>query len=268
MKSLMRYGAVVCALGLGACGDGATGPADTTPLLNADLAQVVADEAGQDVEIMREPVTFTTMGGFAPPALGLGDLRPLNCTYNAQTGRVVCPPITRDITIERSYAFYDAANAPMPDYDPLLTASVNIRTHLEGERTQPNWSASVERDRDMTATGLLGLETQRTWNGTGSSEVRHSRHTENGPNRTYEASCTVEVDDVVVPVPRGDEPWPLSGTVTRSCTVTFVGGPRDGQTVTRTGVLTFNGTQFATLTLGGETYQIDLRNRRRHRQGG
>ena len=59
MKTLIRYGALTCAVILGACSKDATGPDAQTPLLTADLAVVTADAAGEDVDIMREPVFFT-----------------------------------------------------------------------------------------------------------------------------------------------------------------------------------------------------------------
>ena len=74
---------------------------------------------------------------------------------------------------------------------------------------------------------------------------------------------TLTVANVIVPVPNGSDRFPLSGTITRACTVTFVGGPRDGQTVQRTAVLTFNGTQIATMTVGDRTFDVDLKNRQR-----
>ena len=45
--------------------------------------------------------------------------------------------------------------------------------------------------------------------------------------------------------------------------MTFEGGPRDGQTVQKTLVVTFNGSQTATLTVGGRSFDIDLKLRRR-----
>ncbi len=264
MKTAIRYGAVLCAIGLGACSDG-TGPTDSlTPLLDADFAQVAADAAGEDVDIMREPVLFAQMAGFGGTgSVGLGDLRPVNCPFNASSGRLECPVVTNfGITITRSYAFWDAGNSPQQQYDPETTAKANIATSIEGERSHDGWSASIERDRDMTATGLAGAETQRTWNGTGSSAVARSRHTDSG-DRSYELSCELTVSDVVVPVPPS---WPLSGTITRTCTITFEGGPRDGQTVERTAVITFNGTQHVTLTVGDKTFDVDLANRRRERR--
>lgn len=272
MRTLIRYGTLTCAVILGACG---TEPNAATPLLDADVAQVVADNTGEDVDIMREPVFFTTMTGFgpiaAPPATGpgAGEFRPANCPFNPATNRLECPVITHGaLTITRSYAFWDASNAVQQAFDALLTAKANIQTTVDGERTLPNWSGSVHRSRDMTATGLAGEETQRTWNGTGQSEIQRSKHTENGAERSYNISCDLTVTNVVVPVPHGEDSWPLSGTITRHCVVTFVGGPRDGQTVERTVTITFNGTQTVTVTIGDKTFDIDLKNRHRGAHGG
>ena len=264
MKTLIRCGALASALVLGACSQDTTGT-EATPLLNADLATVIADNTGDDVDIMREPVFFVAMplGG---PMLGpgLGDLNPLNCSYNATTQRVECPGVVRGgtLTITRSYAFWDANNVPQDHYDALLTAKANIQTTIEGERTGEFWSGSIERFRDMTVTGLLGTETERTWNGTGTSVVTRSRHTESG-DRSYEISCDLTVENVVVPVPNGTPRFPLSGTITHHCVITFDGGPRDGQTVERTAIVTFNGTALATVTVGNRTFDINLATRHR-----
>lgn len=263
MRTLIRCGALTCAVILGACSSDTSGPDAATPLLNADIAQVAADATAEDVDVMREPVFFTAMAGFAP---GQGDFRPANCPFDAGSGRLVCPPITHgDISITRSYMFWDdaAGTVVQQAYDALTTAKANIQSSIVGSRTLPNWEATIDRQRNMDATGLEGSETQRTWNGTGSSRVTRSRHTDNGPERSYDLVCSVVVANVVVPVPNGADAWPLSGTITRQCTVKFVGGPRDGQTLERTVVVTFNGTQTVTLTVGDRTFDLDLKNRRR-----
>ena len=261
MRTLIRCGALTCLVMAGACSSDITDSDTATPLLNADIAQVAADGTAEDVDVMREPVFFPSMPGFAP---GQGDFRPANCPFDAGSGKLVCPTINHNgITITRSYQFWDAANAVQQAYDALTTAKANIVSSIDGARTLPNWEATIERDRDMTATGLAGTETQRTWNGTGSSHVTHSRHTEDGPARSYDLECSVVVTNVVVPVPNGTEVWPLSGTITRTCTVEFVGGPRDGQSITRTATVTFNGTQTVTMTVGDRTFDLDLKNRHR-----
>ena len=267
MKTLIRCGAVLCAVILGACSGDSTGT-QATPLLNADVATVIADNTGDDVDIMREPVFFVAMPiGAAGPSLGpgSGDLSPANCTYNATTQRVECPVVTRagTLTVTRSYAFWDASNVVQNHYDAALTAKANIQTHISGDRTGEFWSGSIDRTRDMTVTGLVGTETQRTWNGTGTSSVTRSRHTESGEERSYDISCTLTVANVVVPVPNGDQRFPVSGSITHTCTITFDGGPRDGQTVQRTATVTFNGSATATVTVGDRTFDIDLGTRHR-----
>lgn len=263
MKTLIRYGALTCAVILGACSKDATGPDAQTPLLTADLAVVAADAAGEDVDIMREPVFFTSLApSFAP---GNGDFNPANCTYNSTSQRVVCPPFNRGngLVVNRSYMFFDALNAVQQAYDALLTAKANVLTRVQGDRSGERWNATIDRSRDMTVTGLLGDETQRTWNGTGTSSATRSRHTEDG-DRSYDISCTLTVTNVVVPVQHGADRFPLSGSITRACTITFSGGARDGQTVQRTALVTFNGTQTATLTIGDKTFDIDLKTRHRN----
>ena len=271
MKALRNRGIVVLAMVVGGCAGDPTGSDPSTPLLNADLAAVAADQVAEDIDIMREPVFFPAMPWTVGPALapagapGSGEFSPpAACTYNSSTGRLECPPVERGhVTVTRSYAFWDAGNNSQDHFDPLTTARANIQTEVEGSRDGPAWDATVERSRDMTATGLAGEETQRTWNGTGESHVTRSRHTDNGPDRSYDLECSSTVTDVVVPVPRGDERWPLSGSVTIRCEVTFEGGPRDGETVERTITITFDGTRFASATVGDRTFELDLKDRRR-----
>jgi hypothetical protein len=248
---------------LGACSDSSTEANLATPLLNADIATMAADAAGEDVDIMREPVQFTILApAFAP---GNGDLNPASCPYNPATQRLVCALVIRNgsLSITRSYAFFDAANAVQQAYDALLTARANIITDVEGSHSGENWSATIDRHREFNVTGLAGTETQRTWNGNGTSSATRSRHTDDGVERSYDIDCTLTVTNVVVPVPNGSDRFPVSGTITRQCTVTFDGGPRDGQTVTRTAVLTFSGSETATMTVGDRTFDVNLRNRHR-----
>ncbi|PYP39934.1 MAG: hypothetical protein DMD43_09685 [Gemmatimonadetes bacterium] len=261
---------------LGACGKDTTGPSidQLVPALTSDVAQIAADGMAEDVDVMREPVFFPFMpffGGATATASfdgpGFGEFRPTNCPFDAATGRLVCPTISHfGITITRSYAFWDAANAVQQAYDATTTAKANIQTSFVGTRSGDDWSGSVDRGKNLTATGLAGAETQRTWNGTGHDKITRSHVTDAGETRTYDLDCSVTVQDVVVPVPTSATSgphFPLSGTITRTCTVTIVGGPRDGTTVTRTAVVTFNGGSTATLTIGDKTFTIDLTTRRR-----
>lgn len=74
-------------------------------------------------------------------------------------------------------------------------------------------------------------------------------------------SSTSVITNVVHPVPRTDDAWPLSGTITRDVTINVVNGPDGDVTRSRTVVITFNGTNLATMTVGDETFEIDLSTR-------
>src|ERR1041385_9179618 len=274
MKTLIRFGALTCAVIIGACGKDTTGPSidQLDPALASDVAEIAADGMAEDVDVMREPVFFPLMPFFGAAAAtasfdgpatgpGFGEFRPTNCPFDAATNRLVCPTISHfGITINRSYAFWDAANAVQQAYDATSPAKANIQTSFTGTRSGDDWSGSVDRGKDLTATGLAGAETQRTWNGTGHDKVNRSRVTESGETRTYDIDCSVTVSDVVVPVPPA---FPLSGSITRTCTITIVGGPRDGTPIQRTVVVTFNGNSTATLTIGDKTFTVDLTTGRR-----
>jgi hypothetical protein len=255
MKSL-PHGALGLALAaLAACSTEGTGP-DFTPaqarILNRDVALVAADGASQDIELMGGPGGNLGMG--LAPGLAAADEHdvPFRCGTHTRDG----------LTVTRTCTFKDGAGATQSAYDPQTTASVVVHAEIEGTITRPNWTATVDRVRDLTVSGLAGAETQRTWNGTGSGTSSRSRHTEGGEERQYDVTATGTITNVVVPVPRRPDGWPLSGTIAKQVTVEISGGPRDGQTVTRSVTITFNGTQFVPITVNENTFTFDLKIRR------
>ena len=262
--SLLRFaGAGVIALALAACsGDGTGTDADLTLEESTDAAQTVGDAVSEDVGQWFDGEATMGAGGVGPSvmaegALALGD----QCPFNASTGRFVCPPVVREgITINRSFALFNAQNQPMQAFDPQLTASANFQWSAQGTVTRDNWTGTVNRQRDMTVTGLAGLETRRTWNGEGSNHIE-ATFTGSAGTRSYTHDVQTEVDDVVVAVPRAlNNPWPLSGTFTADVTSNR---PRfGGGTVDFTAVVTFNGTRFVPLDIGDRHFCLDLALRR------
>jgi hypothetical protein len=237
-----------------ACGDTASGPSDPADVLTADVAVVAGDAAFEDVNVI-----YTQLGAFGVPT---GDIQRTGgwrggCPFDAVTGRFSCAPQVREnITITHSYGFLDAANQPQSAYDATTTASANFRSTMSGAVTRDRWSATIARERDITASGLAGAETRHTINGFGSSTETRSRHTDGGV-RSYGMTARATFTNVVVPFPRSRGAWPLSGSVTREVSVT-----RDGDAgsavATRTATLTFNGTRLATLVVGERTFTVDL----------
>jgi len=203
-------------------------------------------------------------------------------TYDSVTGWFVVPPENDEhgATINRSYAFYDADGAAQSAYDKGLTASIALRFALEAHPSFDGQAGTIRIEHDLTVGGLNGAEASRIWNG---SMQKHTKGVPpprgpggaDGPRRPggggppngpddrpdpsgLEMTETSTIEDVTVPYPLGEETWPLSGTITRATRIE--GGPNG--TEERTGILTFNGTRYATLTIEGETKQIDLKNPR------
>ena len=222
---------LLTAIALVGCSD--TNAPNTDDALDADVAMVAADAVLEDIQAMNSGI-----GGFgSSPAM-----------------LAAAPPTERSRTV----TFFDADGNLQDAYDAELTASINVVSDMSGEVTRDTWTATIERHRDLTITGLLGDETSRTWNGTGSGSVQGSRHSDESGDRSYDMSSTSVITDVVRGLPRADNPYPLSGTITRNISITIVNGPNGDETRTRTVVITFNGTQFATLTINGETVEVDL----------
>ena len=231
-RSLRLTGAMLLSgmFALTACSE-STGPDQLVDeALNEDVALIAADGALADLEVMTTPAfVFGTPG----------------------------PQMVEPMR-DRTVSWYVEAGAAMARYDALLTASGQIEASFSRSATREGWSASVDRRRSLTVTGLLGEETQRTWNGSGSGDVSGSRHVDGKGSRSYEMSYTSEMSDVVRAVDRQAQPWPLSGTITRMVEATRTDAEGTVQTRTRTTVLTFNGTQTATLTVDGEVFEVDL----------
>lgn len=247
-----RMAAPLLVAGLTACSDGVNSPqltAAANAFVNADVAAVTADGIGEDVELMRGP------GGL----FGMG--------LAAERGRFECDNQARQgLAVTRTCVFKDAAGNTQSAYDSLTTASVQVNAAVKGDLTRGPMSMTVDRTSEFTVTGLAGRETSATWNGTGRGSMKRVRTSENGGTRQYDMTYTLRRTNVVIPVPRTDTSWPLSGTVTKSYTVKFTGGPNDGKTVTREVVVTFNGTSKPAATVNGEAWELDLSDRGKRRR--
>lgn len=244
----MRYSlptvGLAATLALAACDDTTTTNPEVASQLNADIAEVVADAALTDLGIMA--AAAPVRGPFAASqANGLGPRGALE----------------RDRTV----TYFDEAGAEQEEYDEETTASLRVVTTIEGDIERDHMSASVDRARDMTATGLLGDETERTWNGTGTNEVARTRVSDEFGTRSYDLTAEAFIDGVVRAVDKTTQPWPLAGTITREVVVVIVNGPNGDEVRERRTVLTFNGTQYATLDVDGETFEVDLAARQSER---
>lgn len=241
MHSTLR---VLAASGLAllvACGGDGTSPADA--VLNQDVALYSADAAGQDIEFMRGPGGRFGMGLLARP----GDFE---CND-------VAPP---GLTVTRTCEFYDADGNEQSAFEAGVTDKVVMHVEVDGTIDREDWSSTIHRVRDFTVTGLSVDTGTVTWDGSGSGSMSRIRQTSEGEVQK-DMTSEVTVTDVMIPVPRAPDGWPLGGTITSSVSVTITGGPRDGETHTKNVSITFDGTQYASVTVDGETFTIDLADR-------
>lgn len=273
----LAIGSAALAFGAFACSDSSTAP-QNQQIVADDVAQAAAISAGdatsEDVNLFFA-ADGALSGTIAGPSQNLvprveSATEPprytfwafsSSCAYDSATQRFLCPPVTKDgLTLVRSLAFFDANGHAMTAYDSLLTASANFQTTVSGVHVALAGKDTIARQRDMTATGLLGHETSRTWNGTGSRSDGGYR-VDSTVTRTYHTTDGVAFANIVVSLPRTEHPWPMSGTVTRHVvgTATVV---RDGVTrsmsVDKTVTITFNGTEFVPMTVGTKSFTLDL----------
>lgn len=197
---------------------------------------------------------FGTHFGNRPPGEGEGSG---NCSFDSGSGRVVCPPITRNgLTILRSAQYRDANGDVQPAFDNQTTNSINTQVSVTGTVTRRDGATSqVDNQSDRTVSGLASGSTQRTVNGTA-----RGHEVTTGTDRTGDFTADRLAGDtvvnVIIPVGTDGHPsFPTSGTITRSMTVTVTYTGSTPVTSTRREVITFTGNNSATITIthDGET---------------
>jgi hypothetical protein len=236
------------ALSLGACAD-ATGPEALDEQVLNDVALVAADAALEDITLVSSSFGFglQAVGGAGGPGM-LGGHMGIGDSFSGT----------------RSATFFDADGMEQPAYDPLTTAEIHVEMEFEGERSRADWSATIERTRSMVISGLVGENTTRQLDGTGTSVIARSRHLEDGTERTYDMTSEAVFQGVVVPVPGSESRWPLEGTITRTIHVTIVNGPNGDVERDIVVVITFDGDNTANAVINGEAVEIDLSAREGH----
>jgi len=238
---------------LGACQD-TTGPTAVDDALLPELAAVAADAVVEGVSLMSQPF------GFGPA--GLPQAGPGTPGSGAPGQPGGHHGIGAGLSGTRAVAFFDGAEIEQEAYDPLTTASIQVLMEIEGEVERPGWSASVARTREMTVTGLEGEEATRTFNGSGDETVSRVRTGGDGSVGTFDLVGSFTKTDVVVPVPGSESPWPLSGSIHRTMSVTVTGGPNGDFSRTVDVTITFDGDATAAAVIDGEAFEIDLSARR------
>jgi len=233
---------ILAVFGISSCSELGTepGPLEVGGAVGAAAAAAAADALLEDLSQMSDVVPL--MGG--PTMQAQQDL---------QVNR----------TRSRVKTFFDGNGLEQEVFDPISTASIHIVVKIEKDKSRDNFSASIQRNRDMWVTGLEGEEETRTWNGYGSGERHRARIDDEFGERIRDVTSTSLIADVVRSVDRKAHPWPLSGTITRNVAVTITNGRNGDVSRARTVVITFDGTQFAILSVNGEpSHEVDLATRK------
>lgn len=267
---VLTAAAMFLAVGAVACSSDLSGPpALDDAQIDADIAansgaavvsQVVGfndDVAAAGSFTMISP-SFSVSAGNASGKASVG-ISP-TCSYAA--GRYTCAATTEQgLSISRSFAFYDAQGNTVQNYSPTTVESVNFQAQIDGNfQRDIVWTAGVHRTRNVTVSGLISMSPQRKWNGTGTG-ADTVMHIGLDGIRSLAGTATETVSNVVMPGPSAASQIPLSGSITLAVdyTASLQGATASvSKEVQRTIVVTFNGTQTATLQIGTLTCQLHL----------
>lgn len=177
------------------------------------------------------------------------DIRPNgNCSFSATTGLITCTNTREGLTITKTYSLKTAAGATQQAVDSL-TNTVVAHVDVSGTHTRrDSVTATVRHVSDLTVTGLAKGSTQRTVNGTSAGSENLTGTSDQG---AFTASRVVgdSTRSLVIPIQDGRPTYPVSGQVIRamSATVTFAG--QSPQSRSRREVITYNGTNTATIVI-------------------
>ncbi|MEZ4416575.1 MAG: hypothetical protein R3E10_12580 [Gemmatimonadota bacterium] len=248
--------ALIGLIGLAACSE-STAPEDEALL--ALVADQAAAATAEQVGMMRRP----GIPGWGFPHLTVRgvDTTP-DCPMEGST--YVCTFGRGGVETTVEITFLDGSGQAQAAYDESTTASVHMTSASERSFTREAATGFSMRSADLTVSGLEGAETTRTWTGTASGESTRSSDERGTSAMTFLS----EMNEVVIPHPRQDDSWPISGTIRSTVSGTFTDPEGIVTQVDRDLTVEFNGTQFPTATLNGEAVELDLASRRGHMQRG
>ncbi|MFL5575822.1 MAG: hypothetical protein ACJ79S_07645 [Gemmatimonadaceae bacterium] len=235
--------------------------------VSADVAATAGEGVAADVAslLADETLAGVAAGAALSGARAATVAEAAGCPFDAATQYHLCSRTTeRGLDLTRRYQFRDASGAPMESYDPERTAAIAFGRTLDGHLSGTtaagvSWTAATHQSAERIVSGLAGAETQRVWNGSGSS-ADTTTHSDGATTRHYAATTAHLARNVVVKLPRSSFPWPQSGTMTRTVSADLeVVGARDGtRRVSRTVTVTFNGTARVPLVVNDLSCTLDL----------
>jgi hypothetical protein len=252
---LMTVGTVACSSDL------LSPPTLDDATVTADVAATSGDAIASQIASFGDNVaaagSFTMVAPSYNVTIGSGSqprLAGISPTCSYASGRYSCTATTeRGLTVTRSFAFYDAQDHSVQNFDASVVESANFQATVDGTfNSGLVWNASVHRTADVTVSGLISQAPQRTWNGTGSGDDQISHVGLDGV-RTLAGTSSVTVTNVVMPGKDAASQVPLSGSIALSVqyTASLQGaGGNASKEVNTTVTVTFDGTNTPALQVG------------------
>lgn len=254
-------GAAAVLFAVAACSSDSTSPAAA---LNTEIQTTNRADAGEGaaMTVAELSANETFIGADVVNAGAAIAGVAVNCTGPDASGWYTCAAVLENgLTITRQVRFWEGTAYGL-GWNPGVTDSVNHAWSVVGTvnamgRPGKIWTIDDHAAATMSLPAVAqGMMPQHSWTGTAD---RHqlSTYTVNSVERIFDHTAHDTVTAVVFQMPRMTNPYPLSGTIIRNVTTVFTAGT-DTRTVTRRFVVTFNGTNIATLQDGALTCDLDL----------
>lgn len=248
MRTYTRMAAAIAALLVIGCGDEPSAPVERDQAVtDAELLTLQLSADFLEARDVLGMVGGMPMGGMGMMGTGAGmGLATSMPGTRDPSGTVVFVGMPRGFDVTRTVKFYDGKGVLQARFDTLTTARVETDETMKGSHSftlnGETRSSTMESARKSSVSGLEGKETQVTLNASGSHKVVTTQASATKPTVTTTVTGSDVTKDLVIPVPRQRNSYPLSGTVTHEHTVTSA--VTGGATRTRSykEVMTFNGT--------------------------
>jgi hypothetical protein len=268
--SLATLAAVAALVGAVACSsDSAVAPG--APVADSEIDQTVASDVGEsfadNVSVFQENESFQTnltagsstfMAGRAGAGAGT-DSRTVTCDGPDASGWFGCIAYTsRGLTITRQVRFWSGGSYAL-GWGTAVIDSVNHRWTRTGtfeSAVKPGKMFSINEADTASMVVTHSTPALHTWNGAGVVNDSSS-YTVGSVTRIFAYSAADTAAALTFTMPRTQNPYPSSGSLSRNLTLHVTAGAFD-KTITRFAKVTFDGTSVAVLQVGALTCSLDL----------
>ena len=256
-------GTVACSSDSAVNSGGVVADSEIDQTVAADVGESMADGVSQfqENESFEENMSSgssTFLAGRSGAGFG-ADSRTVTCGGPDANGWFGCIAYTdRGLTITRQVRFWSGGSYAL-GWSRTLTDSVNHRWTRTGTfesvvKAGKMFSINEADTASMVVTH--GPPILHTWNGAG---IAHdsSTYAVNSVTRIFAYTAADTAAALTFTLPRADNPYPTSGSVSRNLSIHITSGGFD-KTITRFAKVTFDGSATAVLQVGELTCSLDL----------